>query len=65
MTADQFLSLADALHSYARHSGRDLNESHLFVHAMLMRAIKHEPIDDEDAMPPPTEQRISALDARA
>lgn len=48
MTAEQFLILADALHSYARHSGRDLNDAHLFVHEMLMRAIKHQPIEDED-----------------
>lgn len=39
MNAEQFLSLADALRSYAQHSGRDLNASNLFVHTMLMRAV--------------------------
>jgi hypothetical protein len=39
MTAEQFLSLADALRSYAQHSGRDLNASNLFVHTMLMRSV--------------------------
>ena len=40
MNADQFLALAEALRSYAQHSGRDTNASSLFVHAMLMRAIQ-------------------------
>lgn len=48
MNADQFLTLAEALRSYAQHSGRDLNASNLFVHAMLMRAIQSE------RMEPPT-----------
>lgn len=45
MNADQFLALAEALRSYAQHSGRDLNASNLFVHAMLMRAIQTDRVD--------------------
>ena len=45
MTAEQFLSLADALRSYAQHSGRNLNDSNLFVHTMLMRAVRDDSID--------------------
>jgi len=48
MNADQFLTLAEALRSYAQHSRRDLNASNLFVHAMLMRAIQSDPV-----APPP------------
>ncbi|MEZ5994952.1 MAG: hypothetical protein R3C25_04300 [Hyphomonadaceae bacterium] len=47
MTAEQFLSLAETLRSYAQHSGRDLNASNLFVHTMLMRAIRGETFDLE------------------
>lgn len=39
MNAEQFLTLAETLRSYALHHGRDLNASNLFVHTMLMRAI--------------------------
>jgi hypothetical protein len=39
MNAEQFLTLAETLRSYAQHHGRDLNASNLFVHNMLMRAI--------------------------
>jgi hypothetical protein len=42
MNAEQFLSLADALRSYALHSGRDLNASNMFAHEMLMRVINVE-----------------------
>lgn len=42
MTAEQFLSLADALRTYAQHSGRDLNAANMFVHQTLMRAIREE-----------------------
>ena len=45
MNADQFLALAEALRSYAQHSGRDINASNLFVHAMLMRAIQTDRVD--------------------
>lgn len=45
MNAEQFLALADTLRSFAQHSGRDLNASNLFVHEMLMRAIKREQED--------------------
>lgn len=42
MTAEQFLSLADTLRSYAQHSGRDLNAANMFVHQTLMRAVREE-----------------------
>lgn len=45
MNAEQFLSLAETLRSYAQHSGRDLNAANLFVHTMLMRAIQSDPVD--------------------
>ena len=40
MNAEQFLALAESLRSYAQNSGRDLNATNLFVHNMLMRAIR-------------------------
>lgn len=48
MNAEQFLSLADALRSYAMRSGRDVNASNLFAHEMLMRVInvEGEPCDE-------------------
>ncbi len=49
MTAEQFLSLADALRSYAQHSGRDLNAANLYVHDVLMRTIRAAREDDERA----------------
>jgi hypothetical protein len=42
MNAEQFLALAETLRSYAHHSGRDTNAANLFVHGMLMRAIRTE-----------------------
>jgi|CXWL01.1.fsa_nt_gi hypothetical protein len=56
MNAEQFLSLAEALRSYAHHSGRDTNAAGHFVHTMLMRAIHmqsgaHEPPVPEIAEP--------------
>ncbi len=45
MNAEQFLTLADTLRSYAQHSGRDLNAANLFVHTMLMRAIETETLE--------------------
>lgn len=51
MTAEQFLALAETLRSYAQHSGRDLNASNLFVHAMLMRAVKLDPVEDDREAP--------------
>jgi hypothetical protein len=47
MTAEQFLTLAEALRSYAQHSGRDLNAANLFVHDVLMRAVREERAKDE------------------
>lgn len=57
MNAEQFLSLADSLRSYAQHSGRDLNAANLFVHTVLMRAIKYDSCDQtgvNDPMPGPS-----------
>lgn len=45
MTAEKFLAFAETLRSYALHSGRDLNAANLFVHAMLMRAIREDAVD--------------------
>lgn len=45
MSAEQFLILAETLRTYAHHSGRDRNAAHLFVHAMLMRAVCNDPVD--------------------
>ncbi len=45
MNAEQFLSLAETLRSFAQHSGRDLNAANLFVHTMLMRAIETDAIE--------------------
>jgi len=45
MNAEQFLSLAEALRSYAQHSGRDMNAANLFVHDMLMRTLRTERVD--------------------
>jgi len=45
MTADQFLTLADTLRSYAQHSGRDVNAANLFVHEMLIRAVRRNAVD--------------------
>lgn len=45
MNADQFLALAETLRSYAQHSSRDLNEANLFVHEMLMRAVRVDPVE--------------------
>jgi len=42
MNAEQFLALAETLRAYALHSGRDTNDAHMFVHTVLMRAIKHD-----------------------
>ncbi|MGE0596456.1 MAG: hypothetical protein AB7P07_08820 [Hyphomonadaceae bacterium] len=42
MNADQFLALADTLRVYAQHCGRDTNAANLFVHDMLMRALKQD-----------------------
>lgn len=45
MNAEQFLALAETLRSYAQHSSRDLNETNLFVHEMLMRAVRTDPVE--------------------
>lgn len=48
MNAEQFLSLAETLRSYAQHSGRDLNAVNLFVHEMLLRAVRMDPVDEPE-----------------
>jgi hypothetical protein len=51
MNAEQLISLADGLRSYALQSGRDLNESNLFAHTMLMKVVTTDSdIGDESAM---------------
>jgi len=42
MTADHIIALAESLRTHARASGRDLNAANLFVHTVLMRAIKYD-----------------------
>ena len=42
MTADHIIAFADALRQTARASGRDLNAANLFVHTVLVRAIKYD-----------------------
>lgn len=48
MNADQLLAYAETLRSYAQHSGHDLNAANLFVHKMLVQAIR-----GQAAAPPP------------
>lgn len=52
MNADQVLSFADSLRSHALRSGYDLNESNLFVHAMLMQAVQKERGASGERSPP-------------
>lgn len=52
MTAEQFLSVADALRAYALHSRRDLNAANLFVHSVLMRAIRDDGKLDPNKLSP-------------
>jgi hypothetical protein len=40
MDADHIIALAQSLRMHARNSGRDLNAANLFVHTVLMRAMK-------------------------
>jgi hypothetical protein len=47
MNAEQFLAYAETLRSYALHSGRDLNAANLFVHTMLMRALREQTVQVE------------------
>lgn len=54
MTADHIIAFADALRQTARASGRDINAANLFVHTVLVRAIKHE--DLGVTAPPPAAQ---------
>ena len=64
MTAEQFLSLAEALRSYAQHSGRrDLNAANLFVHSVLMNAVRDDNIDVSRITPREIVQHAQQLDA--
>lgn len=60
MNAEQFLSLADSLRSYAQHSGRDLNAANLFVHTVLMRAIKYDGADQTGVIGPTPAPSVGA-----
>ena len=62
MNAEQIITLADALRSYARQSGRDVNASNLFVHTMLMHALNRR--DGEQRPLPPHPPEPSLQDAR-
>lgn len=46
MTADHILAFADSLRTHARASGRDLNAANLFVHTVLMRALKYDGVPE-------------------
>ena len=46
MNAEQILSLADKLRAHALDTGCDLNASNLFVHRMLMHAIRGDDAPD-------------------
>lgn len=57
MTAEQFLALAETLRTFAHHSERDTNAANLFVHTMLMRAIRNEAAAPDQ---PPADERQAA-----
>ncbi len=65
MNAEQFLSLAETLRSYAQHSGRDLNAANLFVHEMLLRAIRIDPVDGPAPQPQQQAPQAAALTSAA
>ncbi len=60
MNAEQFLSLAEALRSYAHHSGHDTNAASHFVHTVLMRAIHMQSSAHEPPVPAIAEPEIKA-----
>ncbi len=64
MNADQFLALADTLRAYAQHCGRDMNASNMFVHSVLMRAIKIDGDFDPATINPRTMSEEFAREAR-
>ncbi len=50
MNAEQFITLADALRASALRQGRNLNDSNLFVHSVLMHALGRSGGVSEDAI---------------
>lgn len=42
MTAEHIIALAASLRTHAQASGRDLNAANLFVHTVLMRALRYD-----------------------
>jgi hypothetical protein len=42
MDAEEIIAFADAVRAYAIEAGRDLNAANLFVHEVLVRALKAE-----------------------
>jgi hypothetical protein len=42
MTANHIIALAQSLRDHALASGRDMNAANLFVHTVLMRAMKYD-----------------------
>ena len=65
MNADQFLALADTLRAYAQHCGRDMNASNMFVHSVLMRAIRTDGDFDPASINPRTICEEAARQDRA
>jgi hypothetical protein len=65
MNAEQFITLADALRSYAQHSKGDLNASNLFVHSVLMRAIRTDGFDPGRVTPRDLIEEAKRLDYAA
>jgi hypothetical protein len=65
MNAEQFINLADALRSYAQYSKPDLNASNLFVHNMLMRAIRTDGFDPARITPRELIDQAKRLDYAA
>jgi hypothetical protein len=64
MTADHILTLAASLRTHARASGRDINAANLFVHTVLMRAIKFDGAKEPPAPAQPQAQAAHAAEAR-
>jgi len=59
MIAEQFLALAETLRTYAQHSGRDVNAAHMFVHAMLMRAVRENAVEAPAGRAQPPEAKAA------
>jgi hypothetical protein len=50
MDADEIIAFADAVRCYALEAGRDINNANLFVHEVLVRALKAERVVEARAM---------------